>query len=293
MRHFCGRGRLLFRQWRCGLQGRWVRPRRPGDDSYGFSHYILLRESLFEATHGKLDLFRDPKIRNIALFGPRISIINGTVPPFEDCHTGTTVDPHILWYCSHALGLGLKEYEALSFAGPGRLVDSCFNTFPNSATESKPTALSLPEGVGVRSYFDKAQVLVCRPFPGGQFGAAIKGGDNNKPHNHNDVGSFVIVMGKVEMSGDPGGPFAYNSRTFGPGRYTEFKTFGSYGHPVPLVAGVQQKFGAQYSAKIVKQDFTESRDIFAMDMKAAYPLAGLEELMRTFVLAGRAPGAWP
>jgi hypothetical protein len=268
-------------------------PEGPGYYNFGFGNYITLREALFEATHGKIDLFSDPKIRNIALFGPRITILNGWLPPFEDCHFGTTIDPYILWYCSRTLRLGLTEYDSRSFAGPDKLVQGSFLSFPNSATETPPApaATASEEGVGIRSYFDKAQVLVCRPFPGGQFGVALKGGNNDKPHNHNDVGSFVIVVGKEELGGSPGGPFVYNSRTFGPGRYTEFKTFASYSQPVPLVAGVQQKVGAQAAAANVTQDFTDARDIFSMEIQSAYPVPGLQKLLRTFVFSREGSGS--
>ena len=265
-------------------------PEGPGYYNFGFGNYITLREQLFQATHGKIDLFSDPKIRKIATYGPRITILNGWLPPFEDCHFGLTINPEILWYCSRTLGLGLKEYDNLSFAGPRRLVDGCFLSFPNSATETPPAGVP-EQGVGIRSYFDKAQVLVCRPFPGGNIGVALKGGDNNKPHNHNDVGTFVIVVGKEELGGCPGGPLVYNSRTFGPGRYTEFKTFASYSQPVPLVAGVQQKVGAQSSATIIRQDFTDARDLFAIDIKSAYPVPGLEKLLRTFEYTREGPGS--
>jgi hypothetical protein len=258
--------------------------------NFGFGHYILLREDLFEASRGKIDLFSDPKIRNIALYGPRITILNGWVPPFEDCRFGTTIDPKILWYCSSTLRLGLKEYDSRSFAAPGNLVESSFLSFPNSATETPPAAAASDsqQGAGIRSYFDKAQVLVCRTP---QFGAALKGGNNDKPHNHNDVGTYVIVTGKEELAGSPGGPFAYNSRTFGAGRYSEFKIFASYSQPVPLVAGVQQMVGPQASATILRQDFTDARDIFAMDIHSAYPVPGLRKLLRTFDFSREGAGS--
>ncbi len=265
-------------------------PEGPGYYDYGFGNYIVLREALYEVTHGRIDLFSDPKIRNIALYGPRITIINGCIPPFEDCRFGTVISRSILSYCSRALGLGLTQYEEMPFTGAHGLVENAFHYLPTSATASR-SAVPAPEGESLRSYFDTAHVLVCRPRPGGDFGAAMKGGDNDKPHNHNDIGSFVIVVGKEELAGDPGGPWVYNSRTFGRGRYTEFKTFASYGHPVPLVAGAQQRFGAQSSAKIVRQDFTDARDLFAMEMQSAYPAPGLQKLVRTFAFSRDGAGA--
>ena len=110
----------------------------------------------------------------------------------------------------------------------------------------------------------------------------MKGGVAHENHNHNDLGSYVVVVGNEQLAGDPGGPHAYNSKTFGPERYTAFKTFASYGHPVPLVAGVQQKEGAASVAKVLRTEFTDSRDLFSLDLTAAYPLTGLKSLLRDF-----------
>lgn len=257
----------------------------PSYYNYGFEHYILLRELIDAATHGKIDIFSDPRIRNIALYGSRIVILNNLVPPFEDCRVGTTIDPKIIFYCNRALGLTAKPEENQSFAGPGqRLTLGCLFTFVKDPSKvATATADADPQDTtGLRSSFDQAQVWVCRPAAGGNFGVALKGGTNDKPHNHNDIGSFVIVVGKEEIFGDPGGPFAYDAGMFGPQRYTKFKTFCSWGHPVPLVAGVQQKEGAQSSATIVQSTFTDASDTIAMEMQSAYPVPGLHSVLRTF-----------
>ncbi|HEX4086538.1 MAG TPA: hypothetical protein VHY22_16615 [Chthoniobacteraceae bacterium] len=259
-------------------------PEGPGYYDYGFGAYITLREALWKATHGKLDLFADPKVRQVAMFGPRITITGGWVPPYEDCRFGTHIDPVIMRYCSRNLGLGLQPYDSMDQAAPSYdLVRECFTSLPNSATEAKPGVASPAEGL--RSFFDKAQVLVCRPGPGGALGASMKGGNNDKPHNHNDVGSYVVVAGREEMAGDPGGPFRYNARTFGPQRYTAFKTFVSYGHPAPLIAGVQESLGADAAAENVTHDFTDNRDTFSMEMRKAYAVPGLQSMLRTFVFS--------
>ncbi|WP_345949747.1 heparinase II/III family protein [Mucilaginibacter sp. PAMB04274] len=253
--------------------------------AYGFGHYILLRESVFKATNGHIDLFADPKIKRIAAYAPNLEIINDVYPYIADCHVGLKAPANILWYCSRTLGLGLTKYDTLSFKGQtADLIEDIMQVFPNSASESQIKAVNSSLSPGLRSYFKEAGVLVVRPLPGtrGKMGAALKGGNNNEIHNHNDVGSFSVVVGNEMLMGDPGGPFVYSAKTFGPERYT-FKSIGSYGHPVPLVAGKDQQAGAAAQAVISKANFTDQRDEFTMDISSAYKVPNLTQLKRTFL----------
>ncbi len=55
----------------------------------------MLREALWQATDGKLDIFTGPKIRKIATFGPRMEIENAAWPAIADCHFGMKVNKNI------------------------------------------------------------------------------------------------------------------------------------------------------------------------------------------------------
>ena len=251
--------------------------------NYGFGRYLIMREALWQATSGKLDLFAPPKIRKIATFAPRLEIQNGQWPAIADCRFDTKADKPILAYCSRVLGLGLTAYEKADYAGPGDLVMGSLETFPNSATRAASNAPAAPP-IGIRSYFDAAGVLIVRPAVGSanRMAAALKGGSNHETHNHNDVGSFTLVVGDEPLVGDPGGPYAYTNKSFSAERYTAFKLFSSYGHPVPLVGGKAQRPGEETDARIIKTDFTETADTFAMDISPAYPPGAVAKLERTF-----------
>jgi hypothetical protein len=252
--------------------------------AYGFGHYILLRENVLQATNKKIDLFADPKIRRIAAYAPNLEIMNDVYPNIADCHVGTKAPASILWYCSRNLGLGLTKYDNLTFTGgTANLVEDVMHAFPNSASQNKVTSTTSELAPGIRSYFKEAGVLIERPTAGskGNIGAALKGGNNNEIHNHNDVGSYSIAIGNEMLMGDPGGPSFYTAKTFGPERYT-FKLLASYGHPVPLVAGKEQEAGASAEAKILSTNFTDKQDQFVMDISSAYPVPSLTKLIRTF-----------
>lgn len=254
--------------------------------NYGMINYVTLREHLWQATAGKVDLFADPRVRAAALFGLRTEMLDGTFPAIADCRPGSKPSAQILRYCSLALGLGLQQQEAAWDPRQARdLVTSPIELFPSSLTVVRPAAQAA-DSLGLRSWFSEAGLLICRPAPGDpfRFAAALKGGHNDEHHNHNDVGSFTVALGGQILVGDPGGPFAYNARTFSNVRYTAFKLFSSLGHPVPVIAGQAQRPGRDAAARILKEAAvaTPASDRFALDLRAAYPPSALTSLVRTF-----------
>lgn len=77
--------------------------------------------------------------------------------------------------------------------------------------------------------------------------AAVKGGHNGEPHNHNDVGSFQYFAGGRELICDLGAG-EYTKEYFGEGRY-KILCNSSEGHSVPMVGGTFQGAGRAYRAE--------------------------------------------
>ena len=253
--------------------------------NYGMSNYLLLREHLWQATRGQVDLFRDERVREVALYGVRMEICGGVFPVIADCRPDTRPLEQILRYCSLALGLGLEAHEkSWDPRMPRDLITTPMEVFPNSLTAR--AGGHGPWELGLRSWFEEAGVLVCRPSPDAKvaLGAVFKGGHNDEHHNHNDVGSFSIALGGRMPVGDPGGPYVYNSRTFSRERYTAFKLFSSIGHPVPVVDGKAQQVGRKAAAKVLQTAFADDADRMILDLRAAYEVKGLRRLDRAFVL---------
>ncbi len=251
--------------------------------NYGFGHYILLRESIWQATGGKIDLFDDPKVQKIASYAPNLEIINGVYPAISDCREGATPDSDMMIYLNRSLRLGIPQYDTLANKnGTSDNRKSVMMAFPNSSSKSQPGKNMQKEEANIRSFFEQTGVLVCRPVPGSSadMGVAFKGGNNGESHNHNDVGSYTVVQGNQIMAGDPG-VIPYASNIFDPQyRYT-YKTVGSFGHPVPLVAGKPQRPGKQAVAKTVRTDFNRQKDNITLDIASAYEVPGLKKLQRT------------
>lgn len=260
--------------------------------NYGFGHYAMLRESIWQATAGKVDLFSDPKVQKIARYVPNLEIINNVYPAFSDCREGATPDTELMSYLSRSFKLGLVRYDTLSVSG--KTSDNrrtLMMAFPNSSSSLSPGKTDQKEASSLRSFFDHTGVLVCRPAAGSSsnMGVVLKGGNNDESHNHNDIGSYTVVQGNQTMAGDPG-VIPYAANIFNPKyRYT-YKTISSFGHPVPLVADSTQRPGADARSKTIHSNFTPEKDEVTLDISSAYYVPGLKKLERRMVYDRRNKG---
>ncbi|MBN1345776.1 MAG: heparinase II/III family protein [Phycisphaerae bacterium] len=260
---------------------------------YGFGNYVKLAETVYQATDGRMDMFSGEKVGQIAQFARRMEILPGVYPAFADCDPAVHPNARLMAFLSRRFGMGLRDVEAeglLLAAGPTfSLPDLGLFGLANSATR-RPASDSSWAGLPLRDWFPVAGLLICRPASGREhaLGAALKGGHNAEHHNHNDVGSFVVALGKSVPLIDPGAE-NYYERTFGPRRY-ESNVLNSYGHSVPRVAGTLQKPGKEFAAKVVRTVFTHQEDTLVLDIRAAYDVKPLRKLLRTFVFSRQGAG---
>jgi hypothetical protein len=250
--------------------------------NYGFGYYIMLSETIYQATGGKVDLLQYLKVKQVAMFGSNIEIINGVYPAFADCSVRAQPGSRLMYFLSRRLGLGLRRWEQIEpVSSRGSLYESMMYSFPNSASRTPP-AQTASKGPGIRSWFENAGILICRPRPKSslRFAVALKGGHNAEHHNHNDVGSFIVVLGDRPLLLDPGGE-VYTRRTFSSQRY-ESKVLNSYGHPVPIVAGKLQRTGSRARGLVVSKTFTDNIDTLVLDISSAYDVPELKKLERKY-----------
>ena len=260
--------------------------------NYGFGNYVLLAETIKQATGGRVDLMEGAKVRNLALFGLGMEILPGTYPAFADCSPNSRPETSLMAFLSRRYGLGLAETERrglLLASGSRYLPQLGLYGFENSATLTP--AVSLPPPHRLRDWFSDAGILICRPVSAESrgLGAALKGGHNAEHHNHNDVGSFVVALAGGTPLLDPGAE-VYTARTFSAQRY-DSNVLNSFGHPVPRVAGTLQRPGRDAAAKILKSEFTDTTDTLQMDIRSAYPVKELTKLQRTFVFSREGAGS--
>jgi hypothetical protein len=118
---------------------------------------------------------------------------------------------------------------------------------------------------------------------------AAKGGHNSEPHNHHDVGSFILAKDGRQILTDPGGG-VYSRQYFSGPRYT-FVSCGSHGHSVPYFGTDAdraergffygyQKDGKQFRAR----DAAFEGNTLTMDIGPAYGEEFVRRVTRTFTL---------
>ena len=245
--------------------------------NYGFGHFILLTETLRQATGGKIDLLNDDRAVAAALFCRRSEILPGIFPSISDCPPGSKPSPALVAYVGRRLGLpAAGKLTGESGLALGLLLAS----LPPDVPVARP--LDRASDDPLRSFFPGGGVLIARnpPAVAPAFAVALKGGNNDEPHNHNDVGSFSVVLGREMVICDPGGE-VYTRRTFSPHRY-DSKVLNSYGHAVPVVAGQLQQTGAAARGVILETNSTDAADVFKLDLRSAYAVPSLQQLERTF-----------
>lgn len=251
--------------------------------NYGFGRFLMLSEAVREATKGHVDLLANPKAMAPALACTRTEIINGLYPTIADCAPGSRPDPQYVTFICRRFGVPFPAgVNPANVRPPSGLASTALFAFlPASLAPIKHDAL--PADSPVRTWFGYGGVLICRPGTAGPvpFAAVLKGGNNAEYHNHNDLGSFSVVVGTSMVICDPGSEI-YTARTFSNRRY-ESKVLSSLGHAVPVVGGHLQREGAQAKAVVLRTDFTDAADTLVLDLRSAYPAPALRKLERTFV----------
>ena len=249
--------------------------------NYGYGFFVRLGHLVGTATDWKVSLFDLPKAKAAACFARRIEVTPGGYPSFADCAVGARPDLQLMAYVNRRMKLGWPKFNEWITLSARPLGD--FGIFDFFAEKNAVPKQWWPEQPA-RDWFEEAGILICRDpdlaDSSQPFGAAIKGGHNAEHHNHNDIGSYVVFVGKETPLVDPGGE-VYTRRTFSSKRYVS-GVLNSLGHPVPRIAGKLQRTGRSAAAKVLSTDFTDETDTIRFDLTSGYPVKTLSKLHRTF-----------
>ncbi len=258
--------------------------------NYGYSHYILLRESILQATSGRLDIFRnDPRLRAAAMFALNSQVFSNIspdvnyYPAIADCSPNSRPASRIGYYMSKVLNMPIAGYANFSrHAVSSSLAEGVMFAASNS-TDMARSSGSNASIDPLRSEFKEVGVLTVRPktTDSYQLAAVLKGGHNGEEHNHNDLGSFTMYVGSQALIEDPGST-PYDGDTFGALRYT-IKSLSSYGHATPYIAETAQIVGAESYTTVLNRSFTTNADTYKLDIAKAYRnISGITSLTREF-----------
>ena len=226
---------------------------------YGFSHFCMFADYLFHYTKGEINLMQDEKVHNIALYRQKVTLEPDKVIPFAD-------SSHIFKY-----HVGLSHFLAKQYDDVLPIFEENEVTFEEDLRQRF--------GSMIRDFYWYDEHIYGKNLPNGKYGftdsmqtvfrkdkfvLAVKGGHNDEPHNHNDLGSFVFFADGQFILDDPGWS-EYEDGYFGANRYHHICA-SSLGHSAPIINGKTQIPGKD--AKTILLENTETH--VKLDVSAAY-----------------------
>ncbi|MDR1281803.1 MAG: heparinase II/III-family protein [Opitutaceae bacterium] len=270
---------------------------------YGYGHYMLGAELVRLATGGAIDPLTLEKQRRIAAFGSRWRMAPGLYPQFGDTFHDKTIPAWMNDFATlrhHGDGglMGLSPRILYQHPMGDFLYATAMDLSLPRPAPGTPEARAIENRratLAPRDWFPDGGALVVRSHPPAPdappLSAAFKGGHNDQPHNHNDLGSFEIALGSQTLLPDLGAD-DYVKDTFSPRRYTS-AVMNSLGHAVPRVAGKLQRHARDARAETLRIEFSDTRDLWEIDITSAYlpDAPALEKLTRTFIFTRPCPDA--
>ena len=247
--------------------------------AYGFGYFVYFAALLKQRTAGEIDLMKNnDKIKSIAMFQQKCYLSDNYVISYSD--TPLTYQYQI--GLTHYLKSLFEEIDVppLEFHS-GAWGDHCFR-FSHAIrnllwSKEEYVTNKLPNAYYV---LEEAQIFIRRSeWNGTNVAFSLKGGHNAEPHNHNDIGSFILHAGEQSIFVDPGLGI-YTKEYFGDQRYSMIYN-GSHGHSVPIIEGLHQQDGEQYAAEWVQIAPSEEGDVLVLDLTNAYKTDNLITLTRS------------
>ena len=242
--------------------------------NYGFGFFTMYADMIRTFTDGEIDYFARPHVKNIAAFRQKCTLSGSTVVSFSDGSRRESSYRSLIHYLK-------KEYpDEISLPdSPKSCIyhDNCarfgmqlrsFIWFVEDYAEDEKKSKDA-------EYFAENAEWFIRK--NASYGFAAKGGYNGEPHNHNDIGTFILARDGRQVISDIGAGVYTRQYFHRETRYDHFHC-SSRGHNVPMIGGELQKFGEEYRAR----DFKYENGVLSMDIAPAYGLDSLKSLLRTF-----------
>lgn len=245
--------------------------------TYGFGYYVYFAEMLEVYTNGRIRLLDGGKLRRIAEFPLAISLSDNSFVSYSDVSGRSSLHTGMVSRLVTRYGIPAPYMESV----PSFHMDHCYR-FPHVSRNLLWTDAGLlgrPIPSGTWELEDLQWVVSRRRCAEGLIAFSAKGGHNAEPHNHNDLGNFILHAGDESLLTDLGAG-VYTKDYFGEKRYTYLQNAGR-GHSVPVIDGVDQRRGIACRAAVTEKEIGEHRVRLALDLTSAYPLSHLSRYVRT------------
>jgi hypothetical protein len=253
--------------------------------SYGFSFFAYFSELLKERTGGSISLLNhNEKIKKIAQLPQILQFPSRAYVNFSDASSER-------WNGDYGLFSKLEKVlhiEGFNYPKESNIFQDhtfrwaimarrIFWSLGKIADEEKNAKTGM-------FLFRESQWLVDRRInEEGKFIAfAAKGGHNDEPHNHNDLGEFILHFNGEPIFIDIGAP-EYLKQYFTDETRYDFLAASSAGHSVPVINNKTQMCGIERYADIINCEERASSVTFQLQLKEAYDCSELLSLERTFI----------
>lgn len=237
--------------------------------NYGFCFYVMYYDTLRSYMNGRgAEAFKKEKVKKAAGFFSALVMDENNLVSFADSSSNDGYNMWLLHFLKREYGIDMPPASMAEL--PFNKVSCVLRAFLYYDPEHTAEPLSPGE-----AYFENQQIYICRKK---NYAFAVNGGINDPEdnHNHNDIGSFIVVQDGKQMFCDLGSP-VYTADNFGATRYKVINN-SSLGHGVPIINGHEQSLGADCIGPLTVGDK------ITVDMKKVYPDA-LQKLTRSFTLS--------
>lgn len=236
-------------------------------------------------------MYKETKVQNIASYILHAHIDDIYYVNFADCSPAAgRAGVREFLFAKHTDNLEMKQFAALDYQKGG--YDTLLLPNENNLYYRLQNGFTVTE---IQDFAEKSQNITIQHsdiyYPSvGLFISrdehlylAVKAGDNDDSHNHNDTGSFTIYKDGKPLLIDIGVE-SYTKKTFSPQRY-EIWTMQSDYHNLPTLNGYMQQNGPEYRATDVKYNFGSDICEIGMELASAYPReCGISSYKRQAVL---------
>ncbi|WP_100448429.1 heparinase II/III domain-containing protein [Glycomyces xiaoerkulensis] len=217
---------------------------------YGFGYFTYFAEAWREAT-GE-DLLAGTEA--IASFPAAVQLYPGSFATFGDARSDAVLPTGLMARLADRLGvappaIGRTPTFADDYCARWAHLSRSLQWGRELAGEIGPGRVLLPD---VGWYTER------RPIGDRMWALAVKGGYNAEPHNHLDLGSFIIAADGEQLLCDPGAG-EYTAMYFGDERYEQTHPSAAW-HSVPTVEGAVQQLGEDSRAELV--DTGDGLDVY-------------------------------
>ncbi|KAB8131057.1 hypothetical protein F9U64_13865 [Gracilibacillus oryzae] len=246
---------------------------------YGFGYFVYFFDLLEKYRGESSDIWQHDKVREIALFQQKIFLGHYYTVNFSDANklakpmAGFTRFLHIKFPEVHIPDREISQKE---------IIDHCGRWAPAFRELVWTNVDSLGAKWPDQDYqlIDSAITVSRLTKDNRTYAFAAKGGHNDEPHNHNDIGHFILFADNQYFFKDLGAG-QYNKAYFGTERYN-FICNSAKGHSVPIINGYYQSFGPDFHAVIETASSTKEKNVFSLAMENAYSDPALSQFKRTF-----------